>query len=206
MCRLSGMHIGVVVPAYNAAEWIGDAIASVLVQTHRDWSLVVVDDGSTDGTLAAVASFNDARIRLVRQPNAGVSVARNRGVAELYGAPSPQPPPARGGGVLFLDADDWLAPDALARLNAALDAAPDAVAASGPCTFADTGPVRRPPDGDILQRLLLRQPFRQLRAAADARGGGGCWWWLRARYRLWRGLGILHSYCAARFVRFGARQ
>jgi glycosyltransferase involved in cell wall biosynthesis len=171
------MHIGVVVPAYNAAEWIGDAIASVLVQTHRDWSLVVVDDGSTDGTLAAVASFNDARIRLVRQPNAGVSVARNRGVAELYGAPSPQPPPARGGGVLFLDADDWLAPDALARLNAALDAAPDAVAASGPCTFADTGPVRRPPDGDILQRLLLRNLFANcgqllMRAEAVDAGGG----------------------------------
>ncbi len=44
------MRIGIVVPAYNAAPWIGDAIASVIAQTHRDWMLVVVDDGSTDGT------------------------------------------------------------------------------------------------------------------------------------------------------------
>jgi glycosyl transferase family 2 len=92
------VHIGVVVPAYNAAAWIGDAIASVLAQTHHDWSLVVIDDGSTDGTSSMAARFRDARIRLIRQENAGVSAARNRGIAELL-APSPQPPPARGGGV-----------------------------------------------------------------------------------------------------------
>ena len=98
------MHIGVVVPAYNAASWVGDAIASVIAQTHRDWSLVVVDDGSTDGTGAVAANFRDARIRLIRQANAGVSAARNRGIAELLcvAAPSPQPPPARGGGWFFL--------------------------------------------------------------------------------------------------------
>ena len=167
------MHIGVVVPAYNAAAWIGDAIASVLAQTHRDWSLVVVDDGSKDGTSAAVASFRDARIRLVRQSNAGVSAARNRGIAELFGAPSPQPPPARGGGVVFLDADDWLAPDALGRLNAALQA----VAASGACAFADTRAAHRPPNGDILPCLLVRNLFAncgQLLLRADAvRAAGG---------------------------------
>src|SRR5512142_1696981 len=84
MCRLSGMHIGVVVPAYNAAVWIGDAIASVLAQTHRDWALVVVDDGSTDGTVELVAGFTDRRIRLIRQANAGVSAARNTGLAALF--------------------------------------------------------------------------------------------------------------------------
>ena len=173
------MHIGVVVPAYNAAGWVGDAIASVLAQTHRDWSLVVVDDGSTDGTGAVAANFRDARIRLIRQSNAGVSAARNRGIAELLcvAAPLPQPPPARGGGVIFLDADDWLAPDALSRLSAALEASPDAVAASGPCTFADTGAARSPPCGEILPRLLVRNLFANcgqllLRVEAVKAAGG----------------------------------
>jgi glycosyltransferase involved in cell wall biosynthesis len=169
------MHIGVVVPAYNAAAWVGDAIASVLAQTHRDWSLVVVDDGSSDDTSAVAASFRDTRIWLIRQTNAGVSAARNRGMAELLGAAlSLQHPP---GGVVFLDADDWLAPDALSRLNAALDASPDAVAASGACAFADTGAARSPASGDILPRLLVRNLFANcgqllLRTrAVDAAGG-----------------------------------
>ena len=194
------MHVGVVIPAFNAACWIGDAVASVLAQTHRDWSLVIVDDGSTDGTFAVAARFADRRIRLVRQANAGVSVARNKGFGELHcAAPSsPQPPPAGGGGgfrlnllplplregvggrgnaTLFLDADDWLAPDALARLAAALDASPDAVAASGAYAFVDTRVVRTPPSGDILQRLLVRNLFANgghllLRSAAVHAAGG----------------------------------
>src|SRR4051794_31699721 len=81
-------------------------------------------------------------------------------MAELRGAaPIPHPPSARGGGVVFLDADDWLAPDALSRLNAALDASPDAVAASGPCAFADTGAAHSAASGDILPRLLVRNLF-----------------------------------------------
>jgi hypothetical protein len=61
--------------------------------------------------------------------------------------------------VVFLDADDWLAPDALSRLSAALEASPDAVAASGPCTIADTGAACSPPCGDILPHLLVRNLF-----------------------------------------------
>jgi GT2 family glycosyltransferase len=83
------VRIGIVIPAYNAARWIGDAIASVIAQTHRDWSMIVVDDGSTDRTAKVVAGFADHRICLVRQPNAGVSAARNRGVEVLArGTPS----------------------------------------------------------------------------------------------------------------------
>jgi glycosyltransferase involved in cell wall biosynthesis len=168
VCTLSGVHIGVVIPAFNAASWIGDAMVSVLAQTHRDWSLVVVDDGSTDGTSAVAAGFADRRIALIRQPNAGVSAARNRGIGELLD---------RSAAILFLDADDWLAPDALSRLAATLDASRGAIAAVGPFAVAPSRIVRRPPSGDLLQRLLVRNLFANgghllLRSEALRMAGG----------------------------------
>jgi glycosyltransferase involved in cell wall biosynthesis len=161
------VRIGVVIPAYNAAPWIGDAVVSVQAQAHVDWRLVVVDDGSTDGTAEIVARFADPRIRLIRQVNAGVSAARNVGMAVLAGVQRPLSRACAGEGwggaacdaLLFLDADDWLAPDALTRLATALDAAPHAVAASGPYVFAGARRVRIPPTGDILPRLLVRNLF-----------------------------------------------
>ncbi len=155
-------------PAFNAAPWIGDAISSVIAQTHSDWTMVVVDDGSTDATACVAERFGDPRLRLVRRANAGVSAARNQGVAEL-----------RGGGhaLLFLDADDWLAPDALSRLAAALDASSNAVAAVGAYSFIDTKRTRHPPSGDLLERLLVRNLFANgghllLRAATVQAAGG----------------------------------
>jgi glycosyltransferase involved in cell wall biosynthesis len=169
------VRIGIIIPAYNAARWIGDTIASVIAQTHGDWAMVVVDDGSTDGTSEVVAGFADRRIRLVKQANAGVSAARNRGVDLLVGGtPSlalprfageggwqPQHSLGWGGGAayLFLDADDSLAPDALSRLLTALESSPHAVAAVGAYTFAGTRRIRRPPSGDLLPRLLIRNLF-----------------------------------------------
>ncbi|MEJ0015064.1 MAG: glycosyltransferase family A protein [Acetobacteraceae bacterium] len=146
------MDIQLVIPAWNAARWVGDAIASVLAQTHAAWRLLVVDDGSTDKTADVVARFADRRISLIRQPNAGVSAARNAGIRWGSGDPAP-------GGVLFLDADDRLAPDALARLVAALSAAPGAVAACGACGFSDGRTLRAPPAGDLLPGLLVRNLF-----------------------------------------------
>ena len=203
------MRIGIVIPAYNAAGWIGDAIASVIAQAHRDWSLIVVDDGSTDGTGEVVAGFADHRIRMVRHPNAGVSAARNRGVEVLAGGtptlvlpglaaegsrhqsqhslsreageacPRALDPGGWGGGAayLFLDADDSLAPDALSRLLIALESSPDAVAAVGAYTFADTRRTRPPPSGDLLPRLLIRNLFANgghvlIRADVLQRAGG----------------------------------
>ncbi|HEY5549524.1 MAG TPA: glycosyltransferase family 2 protein [Coriobacteriia bacterium] len=85
------------IPAYNAAGSLGGAIESVLAQDEGGWEIVVVDDGSTDGTAAVVERYAsvDARIRLLRQENAGPAAARNRGVEA-----------ARGRFICRLDADD----------------------------------------------------------------------------------------------------
>jgi glycosyltransferase involved in cell wall biosynthesis len=149
------VHIAVIIPAFNVAPFLREALLSVLDQTHADWSLIVVDDGSTDATAAVAASFPDQRIRLVRQDNAGVSAARNHGI-RLAGS-------ARPDAYLFLDGDDWLAPDALALLADALDSAPWAVAACGRYVrIAANGVTRRstvPQEGCLLERLLVRNLF-----------------------------------------------
>ncbi len=162
--------IGIVIPARDAAPWLGTALGSLRAQIVPHWQAVVVDDGSTDATAEVAARVADPRIALIRQPPSGVSAARNRGVAALGGCTA----------LLFLDADDWLAPDALARLGAALHAAPAAVAACGPYTpVAATGRrLRTKPaaGGDMLARLLTRNRFANgghllLRAAAARQAG-----------------------------------
>ncbi len=142
-----------VIPAYNAAPWIAACLDSLRRQTHYAWTAVVVDDGSQDGTAERAAAFLDDRVCLIRQANAGVSAARNAGIAALPGTDA----------VLFLDADDLLAPDALARLTQALERDPRAIAAAGPAAFVRSdGSVRAtlaPPHGDILSRLVVRNLF-----------------------------------------------
>ena len=96
----------VIIPLYNKASYVAKAIGSVLQQTCTDFELVVVDDGSTDGSDAvAEAALGDSRALLLRQENCGVSIARNRGVAE-----------SRGRYLCFLDADDWWDPSFLEQM------------------------------------------------------------------------------------------
>ena len=96
-------RISFVMPAFEAQQTVGAAISSVLQQTHRDFELVVVDDGSTDATGSIAGSFPD--VRVVRQENGGVAAARNRGIKE-----------ADGELIAFCDADDILFPEHLAAL------------------------------------------------------------------------------------------
>lgn len=95
--------VSIIMPAYNAEKYIGAAIDSVLRQTWRKWELIIVDDGSGDGTVdlieAEVAQREDCSIRLIRQPcRGGAAKARNRGLLE-----------AKGRYIAYLDADDlWM--------------------------------------------------------------------------------------------------
>ncbi|MGH7389755.1 MAG: glycosyltransferase family 2 protein, partial [Candidatus Rokuibacteriota bacterium] len=98
------MRVSVVIPTYNRAAVVGGAVESVLAQRWRDLELLVVDDGSTDDTEARVGSVRDPRLRYVRRPHAGVSAARNAGVAL-----------ATGPLIAFLDSDDRWKPDKLER-------------------------------------------------------------------------------------------
>jgi glycosyltransferase involved in cell wall biosynthesis len=93
MAEAEKVQISVVVPMYNAAGTIRRTLDSVIAQTFIDFECIIVDDGSTDGSADVVQA--DPRIRIIRQTHAGVSVARNRGIAE-----------ARSDLIALLDADD----------------------------------------------------------------------------------------------------
>lgn len=116
--------VSVVIASYNSADTIAATLASVQHQTHTAWELLVIDDGSTDCSPDIVTRFADAdpRIKLIRQPNAGPSVARNRGVSE-----------ARGRYVAFLDSDDVWSPGHLALTTSALEANPKLGVSFGGC-------------------------------------------------------------------------
>lgn len=107
--------ISVVIPAYNAERYIAATLASAVGQTHRDLEILVIDDGSTDGTVAIVERFMaaDDRVRLIRQRNGGVANARNRGIAE-----------SRGRYIAPLDADDLWHPRKLELQLAAMRRSP----------------------------------------------------------------------------------
>lgn len=139
--------ISVIIPAYNAAPYIAEALRSVLAQTHANLDIIVLDDGSKDDTAAIARAIGDPRIRVVSQPNGGVSAARNKGL-EL----------ARGEFIGFHDADDGMEPTNLEeKLNALLSTQVDWV--FGDLILCDahlvpTG-IMKGTDGDVVRTVLL---------------------------------------------------
>jgi glycosyltransferase involved in cell wall biosynthesis len=107
--------VSVIVPVHNGAATLEETLGSVAAQTHRDIEILIVDDGSTDGTTRVAERFcaREPRARLIRQPHGGVASARNRGIAE-----------ARGAWVAPIDSDDLWHPDKLAAQIEAAAAAP----------------------------------------------------------------------------------
>lgn len=121
--------ISVVMPCYNAEPYVREAILSVLQQSYTSLELIIVDDGSTDGSTEIIEQLAYAHpsIRIVYQNRIGPYAARNQGLAQ-----------AHGNFVAFLDADDYWHPDALAQLHTALNDAPADVAY---CGWQHVGPL-----------------------------------------------------------------
>lgn len=129
----------VVIPSYNRANTIVDALASLWAQDFADFEVIVVDDGSTDDTLRRLEQVGDKRLRVFRQANRGASAARNAGIDQALGT-----------FVAFLDSDDRFLPHHLSGLLLLLQQSPTIVAYTQ--VIADRGNNRR-----------FLKPFRALR-------------------------------------------
>jgi glycosyltransferase involved in cell wall biosynthesis len=105
--------VSILIPAYNAEPWISDALRSAIAQTWEPKEIIVVDDGSTDRTLAIARRFESAQLRVVTQRNQGAAAARNTALSL-----------SRGDYIQYLDADDLLAPDKIAKQIEALGSSP----------------------------------------------------------------------------------
>ena len=172
--------VSVLIPAYNAERYLGEAIDSVLDQTHRQVEIVVVDDGSEDETLAAARAYGD-RIRLASQPNGGIGAARNHAVRLAHGSY-----------LAFLDADDRFLPDKLERQLAALAHDPELDMVFGhvrefvspelpPEEQATLRPSPPAPFVAPNAMLIRRESFDRVGPfATDVRVGEGVDWYARA--------------------------
>lgn len=129
--------ISVVIPCYNQAHYLGEAVRSVLCQTYQDFEIIVVDDGSTDETFQVAASFGE-RVRCVRQENRGLAGARNTGILN-----------ARGEFIGLLDADDMWLPSYLSTMLMTFDIYPTIGAAYCGWQYIDS-------TGKLLPRTNIR--------------------------------------------------
>ncbi|HMA20940.1 MAG TPA: glycosyltransferase [Gemmatimonadaceae bacterium] len=148
--------VSVIIPAFNAAQWIRESISSVIAQTYSHLEIIIVDDGSTDDTAAVIAEFTDPRIHVVCQPQRGAAAARNAGLAI-----------ARGHFVQFLDADDLLSAEKIERQVVALEQASAGSVASCEWVHLDDAGIRK---AEQRTAWRVRDPIEWL--VRSLRGGG----------------------------------
>ncbi len=139
--------VSVIIPAHNAAAFLGDALDSLRQQSPAPLDINLIDDGSTDGTAALVAAWGDT-VRYEYQTNQGPAAARNRGLAL-----------ARGELITFLDADDRWPDSKLALQVAALEAAPDLPAVMGHIQFLRAAPGQ---DAGVTAYVLDPKPVQAM--------------------------------------------
>lgn len=153
---MSSRLVSILMPAYNGEKFIQQAIESVLAQTHQNWELIVVDDGSTDSTAKIVTAFKDPRILYVYQENQGQAAALNHGL-DL----------ARGDYITTLDVDDWFTPHSLRDRVLYLEAHPQYDVVYGDGIYCDVNGNRlkrfseyriRAVTGDVYEPLIIT-PF-----------------------------------------------
>ncbi|HXZ39890.1 MAG TPA: glycosyltransferase [Terriglobales bacterium] len=106
--------VSILIPAYNAEEWISDALRSAIAQTWEPKEIIVVDDGSTDGTLGIARQFESDQLRAITHKNQGAAATRNKAYSLC-----------RGDYIQFLDADDLMHPDKIAKQMEALGSSPN---------------------------------------------------------------------------------
>lgn len=149
--RDTAIQVSVVIPTYNSADFLGEALQSVFDQTFDDYEIIVVDDGSTDNTRSLIERYAN-RIRYIYQDNGGASKARNRGIAG-----------ARGKYIAFLDADDRWEPDKLEKQVGILSANPElGMVFTDAVGFNENGPLPRTGQkksllmqGDVAQNIFM---------------------------------------------------
>ena len=145
--------VSILIPAYNAERWLAEAVASARGQTYPNVEVVVVDDGSADGSVEVARSFEGRGVRVYEQANAGACAARNAALER-----------SRGDYVKFLDADDVLLPGAVAAQLAALGGEPGDVTSFGMAVRCDAAlrPLRgrspsTDPEGQLASERLAER-------------------------------------------------
>ncbi len=152
------MRFSIIIPLYNKRDFVERTLANALDQTFRDFEVVVVDDGSTDGSADVVRACNDPRVRLIAQENAGAYAARNTAMEN-----------ARGEWLAFLDADDVWFPNHLAELARVADEVPEAGILSTRYTPAVSA--------NIPQRVQSPPPSRRAVSYFAVRASGANAFW-----------------------------
>ncbi len=149
--------VSILIPCYNAAPYLGDTLDSAFAQTHPDVEIILVDDGSSDGSLE-IARAREPRIRVLAGPQRGASAARNAATKE-----------SRGEFLQYLDADDLLLPDAVAARVRQLSESGADVACE------DWRRIFRQPDGSWTQGPIESADYRRFDEAPDLAIFNGFW-------------------------------
>jgi len=134
--------VSVIIPTYNRSQFVCETVESVLSQTYKDFEIIVIDDGSTDGTKDVLAHYSD-QIKYIYQQNQGVGAARNKGITE-----------ARGEYLAFIDDDDLWLPEKLEKQVEYMDNHPDVA-------FVSTGTYVIDVDGNDVAKWQKYESSRQ---------------------------------------------